>query len=138
MSQTNAFQVEQIGLTILVTPTRNLMEFEIDGLLNCDPGGAIELLESQRARSVIIDCRNLCRCCSSGIAVFVRLGKRSQTQRGRMAFCNVSHPIRSILEITNLTTMWPVFASMADAIAYVEEGEQLREAYYEAMASVRQ
>ncbi len=137
MSQINAFQVEQIGLTILVTPTRNLLEFEIDDLLNCDPGGAIEILESERARNVIIDCRNLCRCCSSGIAVFIRLGKRSQAQRGRMAFCHVLHPIHNMLELTNLTALWPVFASMADAIAYVEAGERLLETHDEALAGER-
>ncbi len=121
MSQTNAFQVERLGQTILVTPIRDLLEFEIDALLTCDPGGAIELLESQQAKNVIIDCRNLRCCCSSGIAVFIRLGKRSQAHRGRMAFCNVSHSMQTILEVTNLTTLWPIFASMSDAIAYVEE-----------------
>jgi hypothetical protein len=122
MSESPFFQVERAGQTIVVTPLVDLFELNSDELLNCDPGGAIWLLESQQASNVVIDCRRLVRCCSSGIAVFIRLGKRTLAHHGRMALCNQSVRMRQVYYVLNLTTLWPTFDSLEEALAYVQEG----------------
>ena len=121
MSLIGLFHVEQLDHTVVVTPLRNLTELGTDDLLDCDPGGAIRLLELRQARNVIIDCHHIDRCCSSAVGLFIRLWKRSQANLGRMAFCNVSPHMQQIVEILRLDAVWPAFGSLSDAVAYVQD-----------------
>ena len=120
MSLIGLFDVAQLDHTVVITPLRNPSELGSDDLLECDPGGAIRLLESHQARNVIIDCHNIDRCCSSGFGLFIKLWKRSQANLGRMAFCNVSPHMQQIIGILSLDAMWPVVGSLSEAVVFIE------------------
>ena len=115
------FDVQQSGSTVVITLLRNPTELGSTELLDCDPGGAIRLLESQQAKNVIINCQNIDRCCSSALGLFVKLWKRTQANGGRFVFCNLCGHLRQVVEILRLDSMWPVFDSLAEAIEHAEK-----------------
>ena len=115
------FDVQQSGSTVVITLLRNPTELASTELLDCDPGGAIGLLESRLAENVIINCQNIDRCCSSAVGLFVKLWKRVQANGGRFVFCNLCGHLRQVVEILRLDGMWPVIDSLAEAIEHVEK-----------------
>ncbi len=121
MSEIHFFQVERLDHTLVVTPPADFSGIDSDDLRFSELEGAIRQLELQQAKHVVIDCRLLLRCSSSGIAEFIRLGKRSRAHRGRMALCSLSRCMRQTYDVLNLKVLWPAFDSLEEALRYVQE-----------------
>jgi anti-anti-sigma regulatory factor len=121
MSGIRYLQVERLDQTIVVTPPADLSGIELDDLRFSELGGTAGHLELQQAKHLVIDCRHLLRCSSSGIAEFIRLGKRSRAHRGRMALCSLSRCMRQTYDVLNLKVLWPAFDSLDEALRYVQE-----------------
>jgi anti-anti-sigma factor len=106
------------GDTLIVTPTGDLSELEFQAV---DSGGAevLRSLEESGAKNVVLDLRRLDHTGSSALGFFVRLLTRVRSRHGRMALFNVSEHEREILEVTNLSGLWPLCASREAALAAV-------------------
>ena len=121
MSLTSVFRVEIEGSTIVMTPLQDPDELSFDALLEDDCQNIFDLLGSGEAKNVLIDCHNIDRCCSSAVAFFIKLWKRTQACDGRLVYCSVSPHLREVFEIVRLDKVWPMFESRAEAIAELQE-----------------
>jgi anti-anti-sigma factor len=121
MSAIGSFGVERLDSTVVVTPLRDLTELGSDELLECDPGGVLELLSTRQARNVIFNLEHIDRCCSSAVGLFIKIWKRAQANDGHVAFCNLSAHLQQIVEILHLNELWPIYGSLAEAMAHVEK-----------------
>ena len=120
MNATSIFDIEQNGLTVIVTPRRDPDELTFDEQAESEIGELFDRLSIGKAKNLVVDCHKIDRCCSSAMSFFVRLLKSVQRIGGRMAFCNVSEQIQPAMRVLNLHSVWAICDSRADAIAEVE------------------
>lgn len=107
---------------LVITPRVDLREFEFDQI-EAAAESALRQVDSGEVRNVVIDFRETDFYGSTALAFFVKLWKRVKSAGGKLAFCNVSPHEREILEITHLHTLWPLCASLEEALAAVSEGK---------------
>jgi len=115
MPDDSVFDFEHSGGTLFLIPNTDLRELEFDAL----EAGAAEVLEelaSKDINHVVLDFHKTDYYGSTALAFFVKFWKRIKSRGGQMVFCNVSSHEREILELTNLTTLWPVCETREDAI----------------------
>jgi anti-anti-sigma factor len=109
------FEIEQMGDTIIVVPAIDLRELDYQRI---EEGAAqiLHLLNGSAIKNVVMDFHKTDYYGSTALGFFVKLWKRVRKQNGRMAFCNVSHHEREILELTNLDRSWPICSSRTEAL----------------------
>ena len=110
----SVFDFDHLGGTLILIPNVDLRELEFDAL----EAGSAELfnqLDSETVRNVIIDFHKNDYYGSTALAFFVKFWKRVKSRGGQMVFCSVSTHEREILELTNLTSLWPVCETREDA-----------------------
>lgn len=115
MSNTSLFALARADNAIILTPQRNLSEFdfpqieaeaaEIRGQISKD-GGPI----------VVCDFSKMDYCGSTALGFFTRLLKDTRSRGGEMVFCNVSPAEKEVLNVTRLDTLWPVCDSLEEAL----------------------
>ena len=79
----------------------------------------LERLNGSSVKNIILDFHKTDYFGSTALGFFVRLWKRVQMRKGRMAFCVLSPHEVEILHVTKLDAYWPICASRDDAIAAV-------------------
>ena len=111
-------EVERDGPTIVVTPVADLRESEIKRLQD-EFQAVLDVLNDEGLKNVVMDFHQTDYYGSTALGFFVKVWKRVRCAGGRMAFCGVSKHEQQILEITNLNTLWPIFTTRDEALAYV-------------------
>jgi anti-anti-sigma factor len=115
---TDIFLTERDADTLIVTPTVNLGELEVDETLLQKIS---DLLTDESIHNLVVDFHQTEYFGSTALGFFVRLWKRIRRRRGAMALCNLSEHQADILRITRLDELWPACASRADAVAAVRQ-----------------
>ena len=121
MTTNLVFDFEQHGDTLFLIPNVDLRELEFD-TLEAGSAQVFEQLESDAVRNVVIDFHKTDYYGSTALAFFVKFWKRIKSRGGKMVFCEVSTHEQEILELTNLTSLWPVCKSRQDAIDVIQAG----------------
>lgn len=112
------FDIEQLDDEIIVTPKADLREFEFQQI-ELAAGDVLKLLNSDRARNVIMDFHKTDYYGSTALAFFVSVWKKVRSHGGHMAFCGVSQHEKQILALTRLDTLWSVCDTREQALAAV-------------------
>lgn len=120
-STSNVLKVERDGVTIVVTPVADLRESEIKSLQD-EFQAVLDILADGAVKNVVMDFEQTDYYGSTALGFFVKVWKRVRCAGGRMAFCGVSKHEQQILEITNLNTLWPIYGTRDEALAYVNGG----------------
>ena len=115
------FDFEHSGDTLFLIPNIDLRELEFDAL-EAGANEVFEELNSETITNVILDFHRTDYYGSTALAFFVKFWKRIKSRGGTMVFCNVSPHEREILELTNLTSLWPICDSREDALALIDAG----------------
>ena len=99
---------------VILTPTVNLRELDYDEFeVAIEP--TLKMLENGNVRHVVIDFGRTEYFGSHTITSLLKLGKKTRSAGGRMAFARMSLHEREVLEATALDTFWPVYSSRAEA-----------------------
>ena len=112
------FEVQMQGDTAVVTPQKDLREFDF-GEIELEGTEILRLLDSRTARNLVIDFRNTDYYGSTALSFFVKLWKRVRANGGQMVFCNVSAHELEILELTHLNTLWSLCNSQDEAMKLI-------------------
>jgi anti-anti-sigma factor len=115
-------ETRRVGEVVVVTPTSDLRELEHKRIAG-EAEEVLALIGNDDARSVVLDFRNIEYYGSTALGFFVTLWKRVRERGGRMALCNVSEGERMILEATRLDTVWPICATIDEAMKSVAGGQ---------------
>jgi anti-anti-sigma factor len=110
--------IEQVGETVIITPSKDLSELAFEQIEK-DADHALQLLDGTRAKSVVLDFCRTDYCGSTALSFFVKLWKKVRLAHGHMAFCNLSAHEREILAITKLDMLWDICDSREDALECV-------------------
>ena len=116
---TGVFRVEQVGPTMVVTPTDDLRELEFDRI---EDGAAevFQALEKGHAKNVVIDLHHTSYYGSTALSFFVKLWKRVKTDGGQMVLCGVSDQEQEVLQATHLDKLWPQSPDRARALTRID------------------
>ena len=117
MAQQELFVIERDSETLILTPQVNLSELEYAQSMT---EKVIEVLTDKTIKNIVIDFHKTDYFGSTALGFFVRLWKRVQERKGRMAFCNMSPHEVEILEITKLNDAWPIVGSRDEALKSVK------------------
>jgi anti-anti-sigma factor len=112
------FEYEMLDDVIIVTPQRDLREFEF-GEIEAEGADLLRILEEENAKSLVVDFHKTDYYGSTALSFFVRLWKRVRENGGKMAFCNVSAHEFEILELTKLDTLWSLSGTREEALREV-------------------
>jgi stage II sporulation protein AA (anti-sigma F factor antagonist) len=119
------FDFEQQGDTVIIVPVIDMREFEYQRILS-EAKQVFELIESRRIKNVIMDFSKTDYYGSTALSFFLKLWKRVTSRGGSMAFCNISAHERKILEVTGLHKLWPICTSRKEALDQIGEKSQNR------------
>lgn len=112
------FDFEHTADTLILIPNVDLRELEFDSL-EAGSAAVFDQLESEQIKNVIIDFHKTDYYGSTALAFFVKFWKRIKSRGGQMVFCEVSSHEKEILELTNLTSLWPVCDSRDEALKMI-------------------
>ena len=118
MAAATTLPVEQVGETLVLTPSKNLSELAFEEIER-DADHALQLLDGTRAKHVVLDFRHTDYYGSTALSFFVKLWKRVREIGGAMAFCNLSDHEHEILKITKLDMLWVICESREAALRAV-------------------
>ena len=125
MTDAPLFTMVQAAHAVIVTPLRNLTEFdfvEIEG----EMGKVFGRASRTATRNIVVDFSRIDYCGSTALGFFTRLLKQTRHQGGELAFCNVSPGEKEVLHVTHLDTLWPICDSLDEAVQTVKEAAERR------------
>lgn len=125
MTQAPLFAISRAENAVILTPQRNLSEFEF-AQIDAEAAELMGKIAKGSGLNVVIDFVKIDYSGSSALSFFTRLFKNTRLRGGEMAFCNVSPGEREILRITRLDTLWPVCESLDEALKVVEDARRWR------------
>jgi anti-sigma B factor antagonist len=114
------FDYEKQGDVIIVTPKRDLREFEF-GEIETQGADLLRMIGEDDVRNIVIDFHKTDYYGSTALSFFVKLWKRVRAREGKMVFCNVSAHEFEILELTKLDTLWSMYGSREEALRAVHD-----------------
>lgn len=120
MTQQPLFSVARADNAIILTPQRDLSEFDF-AQIDAEATVLLGQISKDVGANVVVDFSKMDYCGSTALSFFTRLFKRTRQQGGEMAFCNVSDDEREVLRITRLSSLWPICESLDDALVAVAE-----------------
>jgi anti-anti-sigma factor len=118
MTRTATLSVEQIGETVVITPSKDLRELAFEQI-EADAEHALQLLDGIHVKNVVVDFCQTDYYGSTALSFFVKLWKRVCEIDGGMAFCHLSAHEREILGITKLDTLWAICETREEALRCV-------------------
>ena len=118
MEAATTLPIEQIGETVVLTPSKDLSELAFEQIER-DAERVLGLLDGTHAKSVVLDFCHTDFYGSTALSYFVKLWTRVREVGGAMAFCNLSDHEREILNITKLDTLWTICESREEALQSV-------------------
>jgi anti-anti-sigma factor len=113
-----AFEIEQQGETLILTPVTNLGELTFQSV-EAEANSILELLVNSSLRHVVVDFRRTDYFGTSLLGYCLKLWRRVRNQGGHMAFCNVSDHEMEILQCTRLDSLWTICGSREEALQAV-------------------
>ena len=117
-SETNIFEIEREGETLVVVPAIDLGEPTFQDYDQAIKELMAEL-DSSADKNVVLDFHKTHYFGSTALGFFMRLWRQVLQRNGRMAFCNVSDHELEILKVTRLDEFWPICTSRPEALAAV-------------------
>ncbi|MFT5325011.1 MAG: anti-anti-sigma factor [Planctomycetaceae bacterium] len=118
MTDTPLFVLARADHTIIVTPQRNLTEFDF-AQIETEGARVLGQISKDGGPNVVVDFSKIDYTGSTALSFFTRLFKKTRCRGGEMAFCNVSPAEQDVLRITRLDTLWPICDSLDDALQKV-------------------
>ena len=115
MTKNSVFDFEHVDNVLILIPKTDLRELEFDAL-EAGASEAFDQLGEKKFKHIVIDFHRTDYYGSTALAFFVKFWKRVKSQGGKMAFCEVSEHEREILDLTNLSSLWPIYQTREDAI----------------------
>lgn len=109
------FRIARQGQVVVVTPLRDLSEFEFQAI----QGELREVAADPAARAVVVDFGRTDYLGSTALGMLGWLGQELKRRGGRLAFCNLSTHERDVFRVVGLAEFWPSFASLREAVAAV-------------------
>lgn len=102
-------------------PKDGMLVVTVDGQLvvgNRQEFKQLVLDEVERGtRQIVIDFTNTAYIDSSGLGALVSLGKRIRESGGELRLAALNDDLRTLFELTRLDTLFPLYASLDDALA---------------------
>lgn len=87
----------------------------------------LSLTENKDLKKLVIDLSETTFFGSGLLAIILRVYSRLSARGGQMALCGLRPHCRQVLETTRLDTLWPVYATRAEAVQQVAgDGPGLR------------
>lgn len=120
MTDDRLFALAKADHSIIVTPQRNLTEFDF-AQIESEASEVLGRISKDGGPNVVVDFSKIDYTGSTALSFFTRLFKKTRCRGGEMAFCNVSPVEREVLEVTRLDTLWPIYDSLGDALAAVSK-----------------
>jgi len=102
---------------------RGIVVVELNGKIDGARAAATEqrlYAESAGARQLVIDLSGASYVNSAGLRVLLEAGHRQRSVGGQMRFCAVPSYIKEVLDVAGLTSIYPVHATRAAALAEAE------------------
>lgn len=126
MTNTPLFTLTRAEDTIIVTPQRDLSDFDF---IQIETAAAEVLgqITGDGGPNVVVDFSKIKFCGSTALGFFARLFKKTRCRGGEMAVCNVSPDEREVLRVTRLDTLWAVCDSLDEAIVAVRSATTTRD-----------
>jgi anti-anti-sigma factor len=115
---TKLFEVEHVGVTVVIIPQAELSDFAFVQL-EAEASEVLEMLDQTRANSLVVDCSKSSYFGSVAMGFFMKLWMRVRRCNGRMAFCNMTDNEKEILHITKADSLWAICASRKEALEAV-------------------
>ena len=120
MSQTReVFLVEQVGGTLVVVPQGPALNFRYPDV-HRESNELFRMMDGPDLNNVVIDLSAVDYVDSVIIGSIIRLLQKARVRRGRAVFCSASEAMQEILKSIKIGTMWPLFATRAEALAAIE------------------
>jgi len=117
MHPESLFETETVKDIVVVTPTRDMGEFE---MASNEIPAYDQLVELTDGRSVVVDLAKTDYFGSSTIGMFIRLVKHVHSQGRAIAFCNLSKHEQEVVDITHVHELLDLKDSQESAIEFVE------------------
>ena len=120
MSAVRLFALERVG-TCLVVVLSGEMGSLADSQITAELDHALGELRKPEVRHLIVDFAQMPYFGSILLEGIRSLWKEIDARHGNMALCNVSLVGKEILGIARFDTLWPIFATRAEAVRSVED-----------------
>ena len=121
------FETEVAEDTLVVTPVKNLGEFDCTLLcprLGEEVADLLKLWETTDITNVIIDFHKIDYCGSTALGFLVELRKQVSKRGGKMILCGVSDHEQEILAVTKLDTLLSICRTREESIHHVRLGSE--------------
>jgi anti-anti-sigma factor len=116
MSKEALFETEDLGDVVVVSPTRDMGEFE---MATNDVPAFEQLVALTDGRHVVVDLSQTDYFGSSTIGLFIRLAKHVHALKRAVAFCNLSKHESQVVGITHVSEILDIRDSRESAIEFV-------------------
>jgi anti-anti-sigma factor len=110
-----AFKVDVEGDAIVVAPQGDSHGFRYDAL-HYEYNQIHKALLAPDIRHLVVDLISVEFLGSLMLGVIIKLSKRVKDRGGKVVLCNASDQMKSILDMQNLTSVWPLFPARSDAL----------------------
>lgn len=116
MSNKALFESEDLGDVFVVSPTRDMGEFE---MASNDVAVYDQLVELTDGRNVVIDLAQTDYFGSSTLGMFIQLAKHVHAQNRTIAFCNLSKHEREVMSISHVNEILDIKDSRESALTFI-------------------
>jgi len=120
MSDSPLFETKQVDDAILLTPLRDLTEFEF-GQIESESARIVGQLTESANKHVIVDFTRIDYCGSTGLGVLTLFYKKVRERGGEMAICNLSANELEVLRVTGLDRLWHVCKNVDESLKCVHD-----------------
>lgn len=110
------FQTEHDGDIVIITPLRNMGEFD---LAEYDIPLLKSLKQLTAEKDVVIDFSHTDYFGSSTIGIFIQLIREVQKAAHHIVFCNLSEHEQEVIRVTNLDKLWNIVDTRDDALKHL-------------------
>jgi stage II sporulation protein AA (anti-sigma F factor antagonist) len=112
-----------MGKTMQLT-LDGIVVVELQGKLDtgtADPTERLLLERTAGARQVVLDLSAVPYVSSAGLRVLLVVAKRLRAVEGRLILCGVQPYVKEVLDISGLSSIFPIFASRTEALSAAQE-----------------
>ena len=110
-----AFKIDVEGDAIVVAPQGDSHGFRYDAL-HYEYNQLHKALLAPDVKHLVVDLMSVEFLGSLMLGVIIKLSKKVKDRGGKVVVCNASDQMKTILEMQNLTGVWPQFAARGDAL----------------------
>jgi anti-sigma B factor antagonist len=115
----DAFRIEIMGGTIVISPTGDVNSFAAE-LLSEAADMMTQLIEGHESPMLVIDLNGVPNCGSVFMSFLLRCHKAVKSRSGEMVLCGASQMLRELLSLTRLDTVWALYQTREEALDAVD------------------